>query len=61
MTRRILATLAAALVAGVATLLALDAAARAYGNPSAALLLAITAAWLGTATLHLLIPTRRRP
>lgn len=59
MTRRILATLAAATVAGVAAILALDAAARAWGNPGAAVLLGIAAAWLGQTTITLLITTRR--
>ncbi|WP_420123190.1 hypothetical protein [Nakamurella sp.] len=55
--RRLLAILAAALVAGVAATLALAAAARAWGDPAAAVLVALAAAWLGAAIPHLL---RRR-
>lgn len=58
MTRRLLATLAAALVAGVAALLGLDAAARAWGNPGAALTLAPAAVFIAQGVVALF---RRRP
>lgn len=57
--RRLLATLAATTVAGVAATLALDAAARAWGDPAAAVLVALAAAWLGQTAITLLTPTRR--
>jgi hypothetical protein len=56
--RRLLATLAAALVAGVAATLGLDAAARTWGNPSAALLIALAAVWLPMTLLTALHTTR---
>lgn len=56
--RRVLAVSAAALVAGTATVLALAAAERAWGNPASAVLLALAAVWLAQA-ITLLI--RRRP
>ncbi|WKU07992.1 hypothetical protein [Micromonospora sp. HUAS LYJ1] len=55
--RRLLAILAAALVAGVAATLALAAARSAWGDPAAAVLVAVAAAWLGSTIPHLL---RRR-
>ncbi|MFI2577714.1 hypothetical protein ACH5AJ_36575 [Streptomyces rochei] len=56
--RRLLAILAAALVAGVAATLALAAARSAWGDPAAAVLVALAAAWLGAAIPHQL---RRSP
>ncbi|XTZ18173.1 helix-turn-helix domain-containing protein [Micromonospora echinospora] len=60
MTRRILAVLAAATVAGTAAVLALTAAARTWGDPAAALLLALVAVWLGQA-IPPLVRTNHRP
>ncbi|MFI6228898.1 helix-turn-helix domain-containing protein [Micromonospora echinospora] len=60
MIRRLLAVLAAATVAGAAATLALTAAARTWGDPAAALLLALTAVWLGQA-IPPLIRTNHRP
>lgn len=57
MIRRLAIPAAAALVAGVAALLAIDAASRAWGNPGAAVLVALAAAWLGQA----IPPLIRRP
>ena len=47
MTRRVAVAAALALTAGVAATLALDDADRAYGRPGAAILIALTAAWIG--------------
>ncbi|GHJ11197.1 hypothetical protein TPA0907_55640 [Micromonospora humidisoli] len=55
--RRLLAALAAALVAGVAATLALAAAADAWTHDGAAVLAAVAAAWLTQPIPHLL---RRR-
>ena len=49
MTRRLVVAAALALPAGVAATLALDAASRAWGNPGAALLLALAAVFIAQA------------
>ncbi|MFF0823036.1 hypothetical protein ACFYUR_21965 [Micromonospora haikouensis] len=58
MTRRLPATPATALVAGVAGVLGIAAAARAWGNPGAAVLLALAAVWLPCTLVVALITTR---
>ncbi|GLY21678.1 hypothetical protein [Micromonospora sp. NBRC 101691] len=59
MIRRLLIASAIALTAGAAAVLALSAAARTWGDPAAALLLALTAVWLGQA-IPPLVRTNRR-
>ncbi|WBB73257.1 hypothetical protein O7602_26825 [Micromonospora sp. WMMD1128] len=57
--RTVAVAAASALVAGVAATLGLDAAARTWGNPAAALLLALAAVWLPTALTLAIVHTRR--
>lgn len=47
--RRIFAVLAASTLAGTAAVLGLDAAARAWGNPAASVLVALAAVWIAQA------------
>lgn len=56
--RRLLVALAAATVAGVAGVLGIAAAARAWGNPAAAVLLALAAVWLPCTLTAALVTTR---
>ncbi|TDC42071.1 hypothetical protein [Micromonospora sp. KC213] len=58
--RRIAIAGAIALIASTTAILALDAAARAWGNPAAAVLVALAAVWLGQGIAPLIRHRRHR-